>query len=104
VSFEQDDGTEVTAVLQDRRTYRYGARAAEAYYLPHIAADGEPQQQDPTTTPRHRHVDGPAVLYHTITAIVELRRICPFALRGRRVDIACVPPAPAAVYRRPTGA
>jgi hypothetical protein len=34
----------------------------------------ESQQQHPTTTPGHRHIDGPGILYHTITAIVELRQ------------------------------
>ena len=40
MSSYSDDSTGVTAVLQDRRTYRYGAHAAEADYLPHIAAVG----------------------------------------------------------------
>jgi hypothetical protein len=34
----------------------------------------EGQQHQHPTTPRHRHIDGPGVLYHTITAIVELRQ------------------------------
>jgi hypothetical protein len=33
VSFEQDDDTGATAVLRDRRTYRYRAHAAGADYL-----------------------------------------------------------------------
>jgi hypothetical protein len=51
--------------------------------LPHRG--GRSQQQHPTTS-RHRHVDGPGVLYHTITAIDEAD-LTP-ALRGRRIDIA----------------
>jgi hypothetical protein len=73
VSFEQDDCTGVTAVLQDRRTYRYGAHAAEADYLPHIA-DGEPTAASDDDASASTYVDGPGVLYHTITAIVELRQ------------------------------
>jgi putative polyketide hydroxylase len=72
-----------TAVLQDRRIGTEHMLQRPTTYL--IAADGEPQQH-PTTTPRHRHVDGPGVLYHTITAIVEAD-LTP-TLRGRQVDIA----------------
>ena len=78
MSFEQDD-TGVTAVLRDRRTGT--ERTLRADYL--IAADG-------WNSPIRRHlgveVDGPGVLYHTITAMVEAD-LSP-ALRGRRVDIA----------------
>jgi putative polyketide hydroxylase len=78
MSFEQD-GTGVTAILQDRRT---GTELTlQADYL--IAADGA------NSSIRRRlsiDVDGPGVLYHTITAMVEAD-LTP-ALRGRRVDIA----------------
>ncbi len=78
VSFEQDD-TGVTAVLRDRRTGT--ERTLRADYL--IAADG-------WNSHIRRHlgveVDGPGVLYHTISAMVEAD-LTP-ALRGRRVDIA----------------
>jgi putative polyketide hydroxylase len=78
MSFEQD-GTGVTAVLQDRRTGP--EHMLQADYL--IAADGA------KSSIRRRlgiDVDGPGVLYHTITVIVEAD-LTP-ALRGRRVDIA----------------
>jgi putative polyketide hydroxylase len=78
MSFEQDD-TGVTAVLQDRRTGT--ERTLRADYL--VAADGA------NSSIRRRlgiDVDGPGVLYHTITAMVEAD-LNP-ALRGRRVDIA----------------
>jgi len=77
-SFEQDD-TGVTAVLQDRRTGT--ERTLRADYL--IAADGA------NSSIRRRlgiDIDGPGVLYHTITAMAEAD-LTP-ALRGRRVDIA----------------
>src|SRR5215216_3700186 len=77
-SFEQDD-TGITAVLQDRRTGTQHALRAD--YL--IAADGW------NSPIRHRlgiGTDGPGVLYHTITAMVEAD-LTP-ALRGRRLDIA----------------
>ena len=78
MSFEQD-GTGVTAVLQDRRTST--DHTLHADYL--IAADG--------ANSNIRRclgivVDGPGILYHTMTAIVEAD-LTP-ALRGRRVDIA----------------
>jgi putative polyketide hydroxylase len=78
MSFEQDD-TGVTAVLRDRRTCT--ERTLRADYL--IAADGV------NSSIRRRlgiDIDGPGVLYHTITAMVEAD-LTP-ALRGRRVDIA----------------
>jgi putative polyketide hydroxylase len=78
MSFEQD-GTGVTAVLQDRRTGT--ERTLRANYL--IAADGA------NSSIRRRlgvDVDGPGLLYHTITAMVEAD-LTP-ALRGRRVDMA----------------
>jgi putative polyketide hydroxylase len=78
MSFEQD-GAGVTAVLQDRRTGT--ERMLQADYL--IAADGA------NSSIRRRlgiDIDGPGVLYHTITAMVEAD-LTP-ALRGRRVDIA----------------
>jgi putative polyketide hydroxylase len=78
MSFEQDD-TGVTAVLRNRSTGT--ERTLRSDYL--IAADG-------WNSPIRRHlgveVDGPGVLYHTITAMVEAD-LSP-ALRGRRVDIA----------------
>jgi putative polyketide hydroxylase len=74
--------------------YRYGAHAAQADYLPHRGG------RRANSSIRRRlgiDVDGPGVLYHhLITAIVEAD-LTP-ALRGRRVDIACVPQAPAAVH------
>jgi putative polyketide hydroxylase len=78
LSFEQD-GTEVTAVLRDRRTSI--EHTLQADYL--IAADGA------NSNIRKQlgiDVDGPGVLYHTITAIVDAD-LTP-ALHGRRVDIA----------------
>jgi putative polyketide hydroxylase len=80
MSFGQDD-TGVTAVLQDRRTGT--EQTLHADYL--IAADGA------NSSIRRRlgiKVDGPGVLYHTITAMVEADLTS--ALRGRRVDIAYV--------------
>lgn len=78
MSFEQD-GAGVIAVLRDRRT---GVeRTLRADFL--IAADGW------NSSIRHQlgvEVEGPGVLYHTITAMVE-SDLTP-ALRGRRVDIA----------------
>jgi putative polyketide hydroxylase len=78
VSFEQE-AAGITAVLRDRRT---GAeRTLRADYL--IAADGA------NSTIRRRlgiDVEGPGILYHTVTAMVEAD-LTP-ALRGRRVDIA----------------
>jgi putative polyketide hydroxylase len=78
MSFQQDDDG-VTAVLRDRRTGI--ERTLRAGYL--IAADGA------NSKIRQRlgiDVDGPGVLYHTITAMVEAD-LTP-ALRGRRVDMA----------------
>ena len=78
MSFEQDE-TGVTAVLRDRRSGT--ERSLRADYL--IAADGW------NSAVRRRlgiGTDGPGVLYHTITAMVEAD-LTP-ALRGRRVDIA----------------
>ena len=69
MSFEQDGGTGVTAVLQDRRTVPVRSTCCRGYYhLPYIGADGA------NSSIRGRlgiDVDGPGVLYHTITAIVE---------------------------------
>jgi putative polyketide hydroxylase len=98
--FEQDDGTGVTAVLQDRRTGTEHTLQRPTTYL--IAADGA----NSSSIRRRRLVIGvrrwpQRPVPHTITAIVEAD-LTP-ALRGRRVDIACVPPAPAVVHR-PTGA
>jgi putative polyketide hydroxylase len=78
VSFEQD-GTGVAAVLRDRRTGT--ERTLRADYL--IAADGA---NSPIRRRLGIDVDGPGILYHTITAMVEAD-LTP-ALRGRRVDIA----------------
>jgi len=78
MSFEQDD-IGVTVVLRDRRAGT--ERTLRADYV--IAADGV------NSSIRRRlgiDVDGPGVLYHTITAMVEAD-LTP-ALRGRRVDIA----------------
>jgi putative polyketide hydroxylase len=78
VSFEQDDAS-ITAVIKDRRT---GVeRTLRADYL--IAADG---WNSPIRHWLGIDVDGPGVLYHTITAMVEAD-LTP-ALRGRRIDIA----------------
>jgi putative polyketide hydroxylase len=77
-SFAQDpDG--VTATLEDRRTgERFTVRAR---YL--VAADGA---ASPTRQRLGVASDGPGILFHTITALVDadLRP----ALRGRRADIA----------------
>jgi putative polyketide hydroxylase len=78
MSFEQDE-SEITAVLRDRRSGT--ERMLRADYL--IAADGW------NSAVRRRlgiGTDGPGVLYHTITAMLEAD-LTP-ALRGRRVDIA----------------
>jgi hypothetical protein len=68
------DATGVTAVLQDRRTYRYGAHAAEADYLPHRGGRRATTAASDDDASASTYVDGPGVLYYTITAIVELRR------------------------------
>jgi hypothetical protein len=67
------DATGVTAVLQDRRTYRYGAHAAEADYLPHRGGRRATTAASDDAS-ASMYVDGHGVLYYTITAIVELRR------------------------------
>ncbi|HEV8167354.1 MAG TPA: FAD-dependent monooxygenase [Actinomycetota bacterium] len=78
VSFQQDDDG-VTAVLRDRRD---GAeRMVRVDWL--IAADGA---DSPVRERLGIGTDGPGVLFHTVTAMIEadLRP----ALRGRRVSIA----------------
>lgn len=70
------DATGVTAVLQDRRTYRYGAHAAQRPTTYLISRRTESQQTAASDdyASASTYVDGPGVLYYTITAIVELRR------------------------------
>jgi putative polyketide hydroxylase len=77
-SFQQD-GEGVTAVLRDRR--RGAERTVRARYL--IAADGA---TSPVREALGIATDGPGVLFHTVTTMIEadLRP----ALGGRRVSIA----------------
>jgi hypothetical protein len=70
------DATGVTAVLQGRRTYRYGAHAAQrpTTYLISRRTESHNSSTSDNDASASTYVDGPGVLYCIITAIVELRR------------------------------